>query len=367
MIKNKNPKEAKLSEAFREGFKHENFFQTIKREYKELQNFYLDDDRRSRLTEMGIFRRIFWTLAWLLKLLFLKLHPIRRLVLLVGLILSIISPLGNGEGSGTFGIDSNIVGPLIVLFVLMLELKDKLLARDELEAGRRVQMALMPDRMPLVSGWEIWLYTRPANDVGGDLVDFYWIDEKTCGLALGDVSGKGLEAALFMAKLQATIRAYLTDFTTLSKLAEKINRTFHRDSLPNKFASIVFAEFQPNESRVTLLNAGHMPPIVLRGDQIEEIETHAPAFGLMAEADFEANEIELNSNDILLLYSDGVTEARNDEGVFFGEKRLNDVLKFKTAPSAQEVGETIIRAIADFKNDAPFYDDISLVVLKRAG
>ena len=365
MSKQPNPNEAKLRDAFKEGFKQENFFRTIKREYKELQNFYLDDTKRNRLAEMGMLKRIFWTVVWLLKLMFLKLNPIRRLVLLVGLILSISSNFGGVENGSNLGLDLRFFGPLILLFVLMLELKDKLLARDELEAGRRVQIALMPERSPLVSGWDIWLYTHPANDVGGDLVDFYWINDKACGLALGDVSGKGLEAALFMAKLQATIRAYLTDFTSLGELAKKINRTFYRDSLPNKFASIVFAEFQQNSGTISLLNAGHMPPLILRGKELEEVETHAPAFGLMAENHFEAYDIFLEENDFLLLYSDGVTEARNDNGVFFGEKRLKDILQEQKPSDARQLGESIIRAIANFKQEAPFFDDISLAIIRK--
>src|SRR5512138_3275825 len=94
--------------------------------------------------------------------------------------------------------------------VLMLELKDKLLARSELEAGRTVQLALMPDRPPVVPGWDIWLYSRSANDVGGDLVDYLQIDPQRLGVMLGDVAGKGLPAALLMAKLQATLRALVS-------------------------------------------------------------------------------------------------------------------------------------------------------------
>ncbi|KAA3616629.1 MAG: hypothetical protein DWQ05_12935 [Calditrichaeota bacterium] len=365
-MKSKNSHEAKLSEAFKEGFKQENFFQSVKREFKELQDFYLDEDRKARLVDMNMAKRSFWTFVWLLKLMFLKLNPLRRLILLIGLLLSISSTFTGAEGSsGSFGINSHILGPLILLFVLMLELKDKLLARDELEAGRRVQIALMPDRMPQVQGWDIWLYTRPANDVGGDLVDFYCIDEETCGVALGDVSGKGLEAALFMAKLQATIRAFLTEFSTLSKLAEKINSIFHRDSLPNKFASIIFTEFQKNSNSVKLLNAGHMPPLIIRGKNIEELDSHAPAFGLMSEASFETREVLINEQDFLILYSDGVTETMNEDGVFFGDDRLREILLKHHDANAQNMGESIIREIAQFKKEAPFFDDISLAVLQR--
>ncbi len=361
-----NSPEAKLSDAFKEGFKQENFFRSVKREFRELQNFYLDEDRRARLSQMRMLKRSFWTVIWLLKLMFLKLNPLRRLILLIGLVLTISSTFGGGEGnSGGFGIDSHIIGPLILLFVLMLELKDKLLARDELEAGQRVQSALMPDRSPAVPGWDIWLYTRPANEVGGDLIDFYKTDTETYGVVLGDVSGKGLEAALFMAKLQATIRAFINEFTSLAQIAGKINRIFHRDSLPNKFASIVFTEFRAETNVIKLLNAGHMPPIHLHENSFEELDSHAAAFGLMAEVQYDTVEIEVEKDDFLILYSDGVTETINNNGVFFGEGRFTTVLQKNSHKNAAKMGEAIIRQIAHFKKEAPFFDDISIAILRR--
>lgn len=367
-MKRNNGPEVKLSDAFKEGFKQENFFRSVKREFHELQEFYLDDERRARLSEMNTIKRSFWTVVWLLKLMFLRLNPLRRLILLIGLVLSISSTFtGSGGDSSSFGVDSHVLGPFILLFVLMLELKDKLLARDELEAGRRVQKALMPERMPCVPGWQIWLYTRPANDVGGDLVDFYQIDDQTWGVALGDVSGKGLEAALFMAKLQATIRAFINEFSSLSDIAGKINKIFHRDSLPNKFASIIFTEIKANSNAMKILNAGHMPPILLKGDKIEELESHAPAFGLISDAQYNTTEIELKKNAFLILYSDGVTETMNDDGAFFGEARLNSTLIKHAGSSAAKIGESIIQELAKFKKEAQFFDDISIAVLQRIG
>ena len=110
-------------------------------------------------------------------------------------------------GSTQISIHFPTLGIAILLFILMLELKDKLLAREELEAGRAVQRALMPDSGPTIPGWDVSLFTRSANDVGGDLVDYVPLDDQRNGLVLGDVAGKGLPAALLMAKLQSTLRA----------------------------------------------------------------------------------------------------------------------------------------------------------------
>jgi len=121
-----------------------------------------------------------------------------------------------------------------------LELKDKLHAKTELEEGRSVQNALMPEENPKVDGWDIWLYTRPANDVGGDLLDFTKISENNYGISLGDVAGKGLSAALLMAKLQSTIRAIVPDYISLSEFGNKLNHIFCRDSLPKLFSSLIY-------------------------------------------------------------------------------------------------------------------------------
>ena len=365
-MKKQETNEPKLRDAFREGFKQENFFQTVKREFSELQEFYLDENRRQRLREMGVLKRTFWTIVWLLKLMFLRLSPIRRLLMLGGLILMFTwTRLSNAENDSPFGPNTLLLGTIIILFILMLELKDKLLARDELEAGRKVQIALMPERSPSVPGWDIWLYSRPANDVGGDLIDFFEISENKYGIVLGDVSGKGLEAALFMAKLQATIRAFLTEFSSLAEFAAKINKIFHRDSLPNKFASMVFTELEANTGHVRLIDAGHMPPIVLRKDGMEEIESKTPAFGLMSNAQYMEKQLEFEQGDFLILYSDGISEARSENGEFYGEDRLKEKIKKTKTSSARNLGESIIKDIARFKREARIFDDLSLAIIRR--
>ncbi|MCL5021440.1 MAG: serine/threonine-protein phosphatase, partial [Bacteroidetes bacterium] len=254
---------------------------------------------------------------------------------------------------------------LLVLLVLMLELKDKLLAHDELRIGRTVQKALLPDDNPSISGWSIWLFTRPANDVGGDLVDYINLGESRLGLALGDVAGKGLGAALLMSKLQSTLRAIAPDYSSLSELGQRINLIFCRDSLPSKVATLVYMELTQNSGKIRLLNAGHLPPLVLRGGNVEELAHGAPALGLIKTSRFEEQVIELGPGDLFVAYSDGVTEARNERDEFFGDQRLKSVIGKSAGISPDRVGERLLAEVDAFVGEAPRSDDLSLVLIKR--
>jgi phosphoserine phosphatase RsbU/P len=189
-----------------------------------------------------------------------------------------------------------------------------------------VQMALMPAPTPGLAGWQIWLFTRPANDVGGDLVDYLRIDGQRASIVLGDVAGKGLPAALLMAKVQATLRALAPEFTSLAEIGTRVNTILHRDGLPNRFATLVYLEVAPTSGRVRVLNAGHMPPFVIRAATASELPRGSFAFGVMANASFQEQSVDLADGDTLVAYSDGVTEAMNAAGDFFGDERLAALL-----------------------------------------
>ena len=246
----------------------------------------------------------------------------------------------------------------------MLELKDKLLARHELQAGRAVQQALMPGAAPVVPGWDIWLYTRPANDVGGDLVDALASGAHT-RLVLADVAGKALPAALLMAKVQATLRALVTEVPSLAGLAERTNTILCRDGLPNRFATMVYLDVEAGVSRVTLVNAGHQPPLVVSGGRFHELPTGGMALGMMPGSTYQEQDIELQTGEALVVYSDGVTEAMNDTGEFFGDDRLRALLSDPRSVSAEQYGRRLLAAVDTFMADTRPYDDLSLIVAKR--
>ena len=352
------PREApKIRQTLMEDIRASDLPTTLRKDLKETYQFYLDEDRRRHLAELGPVQRWALTAFWFSHSLFFKLTPNRRVLLVLGLLLSMIGVPDNAV--------QMLLGFVAVLLVLVLELKDKLVAQDELLAGRAVQLSLMPAESPSIPGWETWIYTRPANDVGGDLVDFLHVDNSRLGLALGDVAGKGLPAALLMAKLQATVRALVPLADSLDVLGDEINRIFVRDGLPNRFASLFYMEVEPDSNTVRLLNAGHLPPLIGRADGVETLSRGAPALGLTDKSRYTEDRAELTRGDLLLLYSDGLTEARNEEGEFYGDAQLKRLIPRLRNLSASTAGARLLAEIDDFVGDAVPSDDLSIVILKR--
>jgi sigma-B regulation protein RsbU (phosphoserine phosphatase) len=358
--------EPKIGSVLLDDLRQGDFIGTLKRDFRELRGFMLTEERQKRLKEMGRFKRWIFISWWLLKALILKLTPARRILVIIGLVLVFLTRSISYQGHNLqIRSETAAAGAAIILFVLMLELKDKLTAQKELEAGRTVQEALKPERTPRVPGWSLWLFTRSANEVGGDLVDFMRADGNRFGMALGDVAGKGLRAALLMAKLQATLRALVPDVTSLSELGTKLNQIFSRDSIPTIFASLAYLEFQSDSGLVRVLNAGHFPPLIIRGAQVEKMERGGAALGILHSTTFVEQRINLQKGDSLFVCSDGLTEARNEAGEYFGEGRLLELLPRLASLPAQEIGERVLSETDRFVGEAKRNDDLSIVILRR--
>ncbi len=354
-----------LRETIMNDFKKGEIGESLRRDFKELYRFYIDTDTQHRLESYSRVRRYFFASWYLLKSLILRLNPARRFLLLLSIIFIFWGKTNWSGNNYNITIDASPISYLLVLLVLMLELKDKLLAHDELRIGRTVQKALLPDDNPTLAGWSVWLFTRPANDVGGDLVDYISLDENRLGIALGDVAGKGLGAALLMSKLQSTLRAIAPEYTSLSELGQRVNLIFCRDSLPSKFATLVYLELTENSGKMRLLNAGHLPPLVLRGANVEELPHGAPALGLMKTSKFDELTVEIAPGDLFVAYSDGVTEARNERDEFLGDQRLKAIVGKSAGISPDRLGERILSTVDAFVGEAPRSDDLSLVIVKR--
>jgi len=341
---------------------------TYRRDLRDIFEFYLDEEDRDRLAGMSRFRRWILLTVWLLKGLARNLSPARRLLVLLSFLLYLQSGFRiEADNVSIQFLDLRWLGFLVLLLVLMLELRDKLLARSELEVGRAVQLALLPVEQPRLEGWDIWLFTRPANDVGGDLVDALEVGPGRLGLALGDVAGKGLGAALLTSKLQATLRALATEGDSLAAFGARLNRIFCRDQVPGRFTTLAYLEVEAGSGEVRLLNAGHLPPLVARDAGVEELSPVAPALGLLADAEFEEQGLTLRPGEGLIVYSDGLTEARNSEGSFFGETRLLDLLRGAGRRIAEETGAQLLGAVEEFVGEERVSDDLSLIVLRRTG
>ena len=339
------------------------------REWTALEAFYLSDQKQASLLAMPRPLRWLYRSWWLLTSLLSKLTSHRRVLLGIALAIAVANlPRAHFQILGSvigFPRPGALFGTLLLVVVLMLELKDKLVARDELEAGRRVQLALMPEGNPQVPGWDVWLYSMPANDVGGDLVDHQRIDDRRHAVVLGDVAGKALPAALLMVKLQATLRALVPQFDHLGDLGSAVNKILVRDGLPNRFATLVLLLVTEDLGGISVLNAGHMPPLVIRGREVEAMAPGSMVLGMIADAAFSEQRIEMRDQDVLIVYSDGVTDAMNESGEFFGDGRLRETIDDAIGQPVEAIGTRIRHAIEAFVGEAPRHDDVSLVVLKR--
>lgn len=339
---------------------------TVRRDLHGLYHFYLDDEQQARLAGYGRVRRAFWMLGMLLRQLLARITPVRRLILVVALVLAVQGGTHIVIGSVDISPDLRLYAFVLVLFVLMLELKDKLLAHDEIAIAREVQRALLPSTAPPLDGWSIWLSSRPANDVGGDLVDALPLAGGRLGLALGDVSGKGMGAALLMAKLQATLRAVATGGDDLGLLGSRLNGILHRDGIDNRFATLFYAELRPAAGEVRWLNAGHNPPLVVRdGRGPAELGASAPPLGMLPGTSYSGDTIFLDPGDMLIVYSDGLTEATNPREEEFGLERLRQLAPRLRGMIPETAGSVILAEADAFLAGERAHDDLSLIIVRR--
>ncbi len=334
----------------------------IRKHSSELKNFYLTEEQISQLTKMNKLQRFVWITWWILRAMFLKLTVWRRFLFLVGILSLFNIRVNNGDSN----VQGNIsIGMIAFILIILLELKDKLLAHDELAEGRKIQQALMPKEHPNISGWSVWLYSRPANEVCGDLIDALRLDEKRYGLAIADVAGKGLHAALLTTKLQATLRALAYDDSSLSSLISRINTIFHRDSPSNIFASMIYCRLAADFNSVRMINAGHLPALIVRNSTVEEMSKGDPALGLARAVVYNEQEVILTSGDIVILYSDGLTEAKNELGEFFGKDRLMRFFITNSRNEPSNIGLALLTEIDRFARTEKPTDDLSLILIKK--
>jgi hypothetical protein len=356
--------EQKFHRTLMDDLRQGGFRRTLRQDLKDIYDFYIDKETHLKLKKMRRLRRWLRLTVWLFKGLFYKLPRVRRVLFVFSLILFLFSPQFQSSDL-EFMLDFKALGFIMMVLILMLELKDKLLAQDELVAGRTVQSALLPRDHPAIPGWDVWMITQPANEVGGDLVDYLSLDLNRTSLVLGDVAGKGLGAALYMAKLQATYRALAPGFKSLKELGKAMNTIFCRDGVSSRFISMVYVEVSSGSGKVRLLNAGHLPPLLITKGGVTETAQGAAALGLTPDTEYAEQSLSMEPGDMLFVFSDGLTEARNSSGEFFGEKRVVDMLQGSDAVSAAELGSEILETVQQFTGHSRPSDDLSLIIMKR--
>ena len=239
----------------------------------------------------------------------------------------------------------------------------------ELEIAREVQQGLFPQVLPKVDRLDFAGYCRPAYGVGGDYYDFIALNDHALGIAIGDVSGKGIGAALTMATLQASLRGQtIKQCETISETIRNVNKLVYEASSSSRYATFFYAEYEPETHRLRYVNAGHNAPMLYRRDGSEKgvrrLDEGGTVVGLFPEAPYEEAQVQVQPGDILIAFTDGVTEALNAIEQEFGEERLLEALRATDARSAADMISSMLALVDAFTAGAPQHDDITLVVVR---
>lgn len=241
--------------------------------------------------------------------------------------------------------------------------------RKDMEGAKDVQQAFFPPRSFSIPCLSCETFYQPARGIGGDYYDFLSLSGGRWGIAIGDVSGKGIGAALLMASLQASLRAQaLHPHSDLTALIGDVNRLVYESSPTAFFASLFYAEYEPATRMLQYVNAGHNPPIILRPQmescEVFHLRAQAVPIGMFVETQFAATKFQLAKDDILVAYTDGITEAANASGELWGLERLERLLWSCNRMAPNEVVERILAEVSEFANGEPQHDDVTLVVMK---
>jgi phosphoserine phosphatase RsbU/P len=317
---------------------------------------------------LGIARQFFWAIIE-------KLTPARRVLLLIALALVIVP---GGEWTLTtkshvvkvFAFDFHFYGGLLMFVLLILEVADRVVMNRDLQIAKEIQAWLLPSEPPAVPGLEIAFATRPANTVAGDYYDVFarpsGENEATFLIAVADVAGKSIPAAMLMATFQASLKTLSSTHGPLTELVERMNRYGCSNSQQGRrFTTAFIAEYMPSSRRLTYVNAGHNNPIVRRrSGAIERLEAGGMPLGVMQDAVYASGECVLEPGDWLAIFTDGVIEAENMQQQEYGEARLIAMLHSGVMTSPAMLLNSILADLDRFVGNAPQHDDVTCVLMR---
>ncbi len=316
----------------------------------------------------------------------LKLSPARRALFGTALVATIIGLIELFEGVGLIhvpvlpflvsiplpsfvwadGTGWLALGFVLVNLLVLLEVADRLTLKNDLEVAREIQLAMLPQKTHAVRGLEAAGRTRPANTVGGDCYDILRLPEGRLLLMLGDVSGKGSPAALLMALAIAMLRTLAAEDLTLVGLMERLNRLVYEQTPGSRFITMFVAAVDPATWTLTYINAGQTPPLLRRRTgAMEALTTGGMALGMFDRATYEAAELTLEPDDLLVAYSDGVTEAESPAGVPFDEVGLRGLIETHHGGGLDDLGEAIVAGVVAHADSARLADDLTVLAARR--
>jgi sigma-B regulation protein RsbU (phosphoserine phosphatase) len=307
-----------------------------------------------------ILKVVFWSV---LK----KLSPARRLFLLLTMVLAFLAVIGFHFFFFTEELEF-ILAFVGLLILLVLVLGDHISMKRDIEIAREIQRWLVPRRAPDVPGVDIAFATRPAKTIGGDYYDaFRRATDGPLLIAVADVSGKSVPAAMLMATFQASLRALASADGTLAQLVGGLNRQVCANCQNGRFTTAFIAELDPGTGDLSYLCAGHNPPILKREDgSFERLKSDNIPLGIEMKESYKTGTTRLEPHDLLVIYTDGVTEARNEEKEEFGEARLLTLLGTVGGERSALTLSNIMQNLDEFVGAAPQHDDITCLVVRRS-
>jgi phosphoserine phosphatase RsbU/P len=238
--------------------------------------------------------------------------------------------------------------------------------QEEMHVAKQTQINLLPKDFPDISGYQIAARTIPAKEVGGDSYDLIHIDDKHFAFCLGDVSGKGMPAAMLMSNLQATLRSHTKSGNLCKDIITNSNNLLYNSTEPSKFATLFYGILNPQSNEIVFCNAGHNNPFLFSADgNVKELQTGGLILGCLPDSEYEEERVSINRNDLIVIFSDGISEAMNENEEEYGEERLQKLISINLNDSPENVIENILSDVRMFVGKAPQWDDMTLMIIKR--
>ena len=359
------------------------------RETREAYEFFTRGTDPKAFSNLPWHRRLFEHARLLFLAFTLKLTPARRMVYAIALLLAFIGLANLFRCIGLirigptlpFGIEFGVPGPLFrqgtwalfIAFALMnllvlLEVADRLSLKNDLEIAREIQQAMLPEGLYTARGIETFGFSRPANTVGGDFYDILPLDDGRVVVAVGDVAGKGSPAALLMALLLAILRTLVEERLEPADLVRRLNLQVSRHVPGSRFITLLYAVYDPATGCLTYVSAGHMPPLLMRHDgSTERLSEGGIALGMFDHSTYATGRVTIQPDDLLAVYSDGITEAENPRGIPFDETGLAAILRTRRLDgSLSSIGAAVVQAVEQHKGDKRLADDLTILLLRRS-
>jgi sigma-B regulation protein RsbU (phosphoserine phosphatase) len=257
-----------------------------------------------------------------------------------------------------------IADPLIRVCLGDLTPNERRALEEDLELAAQIQTGLLPSHTQKIDGWEVAYHYQPAGAVSGDYCDLIRAEDQSLHFVLGDVSGKGVAASMLMAHLNAMFRTLISINLPLEKMVERISRVFCESTLPTQYATLVYGRADGN-GEIEICNAGHLPPLLVKGDSITSLPSTGLPIGVFSTESFTTNRVKLDKDDTLFLYTDGLSESMDGDGREYGIDRLSMFLKDNRSQAPDSIISSCRQELHTFAGGRAPSDDFTVMAIRR--